>query len=165
MGNTGLGIQKIEMYIQMVENKFAPLLNELQSRMSIEKFNAEIEVRKEFGIYDLTVKRSKLQMELDEIERQLKSFEKTTRKTIPGVGTRWVSPIDDAVDAKLQQRKHQVYKEVEWAVEKIKDSIRLAGASDDVQRVFKSLDDTVTKLSAKVSKLPKVKMQNAKYIQ
>ena len=107
-----LGIGMIEMYTRMVVEEFEPILSTLNARRSVEKANTEIEVRKELGIYNLTVKKFKLEAELGEIKRQLESYEKEKHiKTKNGYKRQ--SKIDIVIDAKMAERKNGLLVETE----------------------------------------------------
>jgi len=149
MGKT-LGIGMIEMYTKMVREEFAPIISNLNARREVEKHNTEVEVRKELGIYNMTVKRMKLKAELDELDRQLKSYEQSKYYGKP-------AKIDKLVNAKMEERKNGLLKETEVIQRDLIHRIKLAGVAGDVKTVFDDLPKMIEPLQKKLKALPATK--------
>lgn len=149
MGKT-LGIGMIEMYTKMVKDEFAPIISQLNARREVEKHNTEVEVRKDIGIYDMTVKRFKLKAQLDELERQLKSYEQSQYYGKP-------SKLDALVKAKMDERKNGLLKETETIQNDLIKRIKLAGVAGDIKEVFETLPELIAPLEKKLKALPPMK--------
>jgi len=152
-----LGIGMIEMYTEIVREEFAPIMASLNARRSVEIANTEVEARKELGIYNLTVKKLKLKAELDEVTRQLKSYEDSTYTKLPNGTYRTQSRIDLLVNAKMAERKNGLLKEAESVQNELIKRIKLSGVTSDVKLVFEDLAKQIEPLNKKLKKLPKVK--------
>jgi hypothetical protein len=155
MGKT-LGIGMIEMYTKMVRDDFAPIISQLNARRTIERANMEITVRKELGIYNLTVKKFKLQAELGEIERQLKSYEEKTNVKING-RFEYESKIGHVVNAKMAEAKNGLLKETEISRNQMIKRIKLAGVHGDIKKVFDDMSSFIEPLQKQLKKLPIIK--------
>lgn len=57
MGSKGLGITMINMYCDMIDNEFSPIIAMLEARTSGIKPVITRRVKKDFGIYDLLAKK------------------------------------------------------------------------------------------------------------
>lgn len=147
-----LGIGMIEMYTKMIKTEFQPLISSLQARRTVEKANTEIEVRKELGIYDLTVKKFKLEAQLDEIKRQLQTYEDTNYKR-----GKYVSKIDEVVNAKMAERKNGLLAKTEKIRNDLIKRVKLAGVNADVKEIFEDLPALLEPLQKEIKTLPKVK--------
>jgi hypothetical protein len=147
-----LGIGMIEMYTKMIKTEFEPLISNLEARRTVEKANTEVDVRKELGIYNLTVKKFKLQAELDEIKRQLKTYEDTNYQQ-----GKYVSKIDEVVSAKMAERKNGLLAKTEKIRNDLIKRVKLAGVNADIKEVFEDLPALLEPLEKEIKKLPKVK--------
>jgi hypothetical protein len=145
-----LGIQMIDMYCQLVYQEFRPILDSLRARRQVEEHNCEIDVRKELGIYDLTTKRMKLKAQLDEIERQLRSYEKAEHYGQP-------SKIEKIVKVKMAESKNGILKEAEMLQMDLIRRIKLSGVTGDVKEVFDEIPKLIAPLEKKIKALPKPK--------
>jgi hypothetical protein len=153
MGTT-LGIGMIEMYTKMIKDDFAPIISQLNARCTVERANMEITVRKELGIYNLTVKKFKLAAELGEVERQLKTYEATEYNPKTG---RSHSKIDKVIDAKMAERKNGLFKETETLRNDLVKRVKLAGVHGDIKNVFDKVPALLASLEASAKKLAPIR--------
>jgi hypothetical protein len=153
MATKQLGIGMIEMYSKMIAEEFAPIISQLNARRSVETANMEIQVRKELGIYNRTIKKFKLEAELAELNRQLKVYEENSSYERGG----WCSKIDEIVNAKMEATKNGLLKETEVIRDDLIKRIKLAGVHGDIKTVFDDLSALIAPLQKKLKALPMVK--------
>lgn len=150
MAQKQMGINMIEMYVNMVKEEFEPLMAQLNARETVMRSNMEVEVRKELGIYNMTIKKHKLQAELDELNRQLKEFEDKKHYDKYGYSSR----ISQVVDAKMAERKNGIRVEIESLRDHMIKRIKLAGLTGDIKQAFDDLPKLIEPLKKKLKELP-----------
>lgn len=150
-----MGIQMIDMYTNMIRDQFAPLIQTFDSRDVLLREQVTVEVKKELGIYELTLKRAKLELAAEEIDKQLKSYEKKEYKQGYGHKTQ----IEILVDDRMRELRNGTRKEVEKARDDMIFKVKVSGVSGDTKEVFDSLPGIIEELTEKVAKLPAPKKQ------
>jgi hypothetical protein len=156
MSNKAIGIGMIEMYSKMIKDEFQPVISQLTARRTVEKANMEIAVRKEMGIYQMTIKKFKLQAQLEELKRQLKGYEEKQNLKIDGKFI-YQSKIDHLVDAKMAEKKNGLLLEAETVKNDLIKRIKLAGVHGDVKAVFDDLSKLFEPIKKELKALPAVK--------
>ena len=142
-----LGINMINMYSQMIEEEFKPLIHELEAQAHGFKEELEIQVKKDFGIYELYAEKGAIEKRLDEIRAKLADYER--EQWIDG---EWETKLQAEIDRRLEKSHiplHQVKQEQNDLIKKIK----LCGAIGDIQEVFNKVSETVSGLKANVLSL------------
>jgi len=137
-----LGINMINMYVQMIEEEFKPLVQELEAQAHGFKEELEIQVKKDFGIYELCAERAAIVKRLEEVQEKLIEYEKER-----WIDDKWENPLKAEVERRLEMSHlplHQVKKDQQALIKKIK----LCGAIGDIQEVFQKVSETVTWLKA-----------------
>ena len=148
-----MGIQMIEMYCKMIQDEFAPIRAELQSRESELRSKIEIEVKKDLGIYDLYQKKAEFQAKLDEINRQLIGWE---RKEHTPIG--YLSPIEHRVAVVLEKVRNGLFKSVNEKMNQLIWNVKLSGIDKDTKDVFDELPKIILDFKQELAKLPAPKV-------
>jgi hypothetical protein len=128
------------MYEEEVEREFSLLMAAAKTERQLLRRAVEVQVRKELGIYDLSIKLAKMKLATSEVERQLRGY---TQKQ--GSYHNEPSVLDLAIERRLS--------EVDGAVDRVKAvqdsvirSIRLCGMPAEVQTIFKALPEQIGKV-------------------
>jgi hypothetical protein len=146
-----LGINMINMYVGLIEEEFKPIIQELESQAHGFKEELEIQVKKDFGIYELYAEKYAIEKRLDEIKDKLLDYERD--QWIDG---QWQPRLKAEVARRLEKSNvplHQVKKDQNDLIKKIK----LCGAIGDIQDVFNQVSETVAGLKANVLSLTQAK--------
>ena len=142
-----LGINMINMYVSMIEDEFKPLIQELESQAHGFKEELEIQVKKDFGIYELCAERAAMQKRMEEVQEKLADYEKER-----WIDDKWQTQLKAEIARRLEKSHiplHQVKQDQQALIKKIK----LCGAIGDIQEVFNKVSETVEGLKANVLSL------------
>lgn len=146
-----LGITMINMYVDLVNQEFQPLVDQVQHLENLMRTKVEDDVKKELGIYDLWVKKAQLEMELQQVQDYMNEWTKNKHRD-----GEWTSKLDQAVNAKIASTKNGIAGEVRDAKAKAIKQIKLSGVSGDTEIVFSELPKTLKTLTSKLEKaIPK----------
>ena len=96
MTTAKFGVQMIEKFEKMVRDDFKPLFDVLNERERQIRDEVEVIVKKELGIYDLFIKEKKLELELEETQREVRRWKESKNRVNDGR-----SKLDCAIDAKM----------------------------------------------------------------
>lgn len=149
----GLGITTIQMYEDLVKQEFKPIEDILKVRDYKLNKSIELQVKKDFGIYELYQRKAAIEAELAEIEEELEKYteKKSKKRSYGGFDTsniinieveKRMKNLDGALD-KVQNVKHKLIKR-----------IKLCGANEEIKLVFEEVAETVKLTMAEVIKLP-----------
>jgi hypothetical protein len=144
----------INMFISEVDNLFAPLMKEVTSRESILKIQADIEARRELGIYELTMRKAQLELELAEITRKIKVYTERdyTKRPPTSVYEHKVEEILDRLRA-----GNPTLREIEKEKQQVIRNVRIAALGDDMRDILmNTLPKVIEGLTQKVAALPPV---------
>lgn len=152
MGSKGLGITMINMYCDMIDNEFSPIIAMLEARTSGIKPVITRRVKKELGIYDLLAKKAALEEEIEEIKRQLES---QTRDRWNERLHSWSNVVDAEVERRLEELNEPLG-EATRMMESLKKTIKLSTAPVQVAALFERLSEEMKGLKDKYSMLPPI---------
>lgn len=144
-----MGIKMIEMYVEMVNKEFHPLMAELDVREMALKEKIETQVKKKFGIYDMMVEREHLKLQLAEIDNKLSSWER--RSYISG---KYATKVEYAVEAEMEKLRNGLGKQIQDTKKGAIKSIRLMGTSAEVVAIFKDIGKQMADMSTQLRALP-----------
>lgn len=150
-----LGIGMINMYVEMVNEAFGPLMREINARNTDLKETAKIEARKKLGIYDMYVKRTKLQAQIDEINSKVNRYES---RNYNSKKDKWECAVDDLADDILKRHTNGIERKIREAHHDAVNSIKLSGLAGDVAKLFDELPDVIKKLSKEIEAAPMPKL-------
>jgi len=144
-----IGIDKINMYVGLVNDEFGPLLRAIQADEAELKEHLTREARLDLGIYDLHKEKIEISLRLAEIEDQLKEYEKP--QFITGIVGR-TCKLDMLVKDKMDAHSNGANKKIKDAHKEMVKRIKLSGISEDIAKVFKDLPKEIKKLETTLKK-------------
>ena len=151
-----LGIKQIEMYENMIEEDFAPLITILRSRTMGIRGSVEKQVKKDFGVYDLLAEKAALTERIVEIEKQTKKLTETRghHNTTSG---KWeyISEIDKEVNRKLEELNEPL-STARKSKDEVVRGIRLSSIPTDIKTLFTRSEKILKQLNKEAKKLPAI---------
>ena len=154
-----LGITMIEMYCSMVRDDFNPLINILTARTRGVEHKVEIQVKKDFGVYDLFMKKAELELALKEVKAKLDSVEGNDYR-----GGKWVNKIQFEVERRLDLINEPL-KEVQRQRDSMVRDIKMSGVGQDIKGVFEGMPTIIQELVEKFGNLPAISDDELKQLQ
>lgn len=142
-----LGIQMIEMYTQMIHEKFSPVLQDLAAVEQEERRRAEREAEEELGVDILREKKREAQEVVTKIEREIK---KLTQNDWQG-GKKIEAPLKQLVQSKLARTGR--VKDIKAKRDELVDRIKLSGLDDDTKSIFNDLPATIAEVTEEAKAL------------
>ena len=143
-----IGIDRINMYINLVDDEFGPLLRAIQADEAELKETLTREARQELGIYDLHKEKLALKLRLEEVEKKLDEYEEV--EYITGIGH--TCKLDILVRDKMDACSNGTNKQIRDARQLIIKRIRLSGISEDIAKVFQDIPKEIKKLETVLKK-------------
>ena len=143
-----IGIDRINMYINLVNDEFGPLLRAIQADEDKLKEELTREARQELGIYDLHKEKLAIKLRLEEVKKKLDEYEKV--KYITGIGH--TCKLDMLVSDKMDTHSNGVGKQIKDARQLMVKRIRLSGISEDIAKVFQDIPKEIKKLETVLKK-------------
>jgi hypothetical protein len=155
--NGSLTITHIRMYEELLDKELNPVIRILEARGSAIKDRVTVEVKRDMGIYDLTMKKFQLEAALDEVKRQLK--EKTEKRYLDVNGERkYVSPVDAEIERRVNEINSPLIEVTSFRDNLVKE-IKLACGTPEIRAMFEKLMPEVQEWMEKVKKLPPLKLK------
>lgn len=142
-----MGIDKINMYVGLIDDEFGPLLRAIQADEADLKILLTREARKELGIYDLHKEKIEIEMRLEEVKEQLNTYEEL--KFFEGIGR--TSKLNELVKDKVNEYGNGVNRKIKDAHKEMVKRIKLSGISEDISKVFKDLPKRIKQLEITLS--------------
>jgi hypothetical protein len=155
--NGSLTITHIRMYEELLDKELNPVIKILEARGSAIKDRVTVEVKRDMGIYDLTLKKFQLEAALEEVKRSLK--EKTEKRYLDVNGER---EYESPVDAEIKRRVNEINSplvEVTSFRDNLVKQIKLACGTPEIRQMFEKLLPEVEQWMQKVKKLPPLKLK------
>jgi len=143
-----IGIDKINMYVGLVNDEFGPLLRAIQADEAELKEHLTREARKELGIYDLHKEKIETELRLEEIKEQLNVYEEL--KFYNGIGR--TSKLDMLIKDKINAHSNGVNKQIKDAHKKAVKAVKLSGIPEDVAKIFEEMPKEIKKLETILKK-------------
>ena len=151
-----LGVQALEMYEKMIRKEFDPIVSTLEARGNSIRADVVRQVKMSFGLYDLEAKIKTVEIELKELEAERDSFitvghqyrNSETDFTSDSIVGKEVSRMMDQLNSPLADVKEKRDRTIK--------QLRLAGLPEEIQNVFKELENTVLRLADDIKKLPPI---------
>jgi len=143
-----IGIDRINMYINLVNDEFGPLLRAIQADEDKLKEELTREARQELGIYDLHKEKLAIKLRLEEVKKKLDEYEKV--KYITGIGH--TCKLDMLVSDKMDACNNGTNKQIRDARKLMVKRIRLSGISEDIAKVFQDIPKEIKKLETILKK-------------
>lgn len=145
MGGNAFGVTMREKYVAMLNRKFAPYLDPLESQREEELAGFQKEIEDEIGYTDIQNRLNELDREKEELQRQMQEINPKVPR--PGANNSWDTIRLSEKKAREQFEERTVVGKKIKAVRAVKtqiaDAIWLAGAPGDVASMFENLDDTI----------------------
>ena len=139
-----LGVTMINMYCNMIEEKFKEVLHLARLKDSAIRQEAILKAAQANGLKDLMDKRGQLQKRLNEIKDILSGWEENRHNN-----GKYCKRIEEEADQYMPTGDSQV-NIVQNACERVKEDIKLSGLSGDVQKIFTQLPATLRSLEKKL---------------
>lgn len=149
----GLSLGMIEMYIELVKKEYEPLINMLKAKSEAMKSHIEIQVKKDFGIYDLLAEYEAIEIRREEIKDKLADFNNNYWSN-----SKNLCKVDREVERRLREMFTPLV-EAEIAQENALKKIKLMGAGDDVKKIFENLTEEIKLMSESYKILPEFQEQ------
>ena len=147
-----LGVMQLDMYEKMINKEFKPIIDILEARGNNIRAEVVQQVKKKFGLYELEAKIKAVEVQLKELKGEEESLVGNVNYSTDFNNH---SIIGKEVSRMMSQLNHPLA-EVEEKRDKTIKELRLSGLPDEIQKVFTTLDVTVTKLTADMKKLPTI---------
>jgi len=152
-----LSIKQVEMYSEMITEKFQPIVELLEGRTSGAKDVVSKQAKKDLGVYDLLAERAALTERIEEIDRATNDI--IHKQYLTGMG--WTCKLDVEIEKRLENM-NPLLTEIKNERQALINEIKLSGVSDQVIALFEKLDDRMKVLAEKAGKLPPIKILPAK---
>ena len=146
-----LSIGMINMYIDLVNEMFAPLLTEIKVFEQAASEKASILAKKDAGIYDIMMEKETLIMRMREIDDEIMKWQRRYRDK----SGEWTTDLEILTENHLRKVRVPQVQAIKDARDEAIRSIKLSGLSGEIKMVFDKLPETVKKLSMSIKKLPK----------
>lgn len=141
MGKSSLlSVTHMNMYCDMVERKFKPLIGMLEKLNAAKSCEIETQVKKDFGIYDLVIEKKALEVRLAEVKSKVSEFmdkqsgyrDGNYRNNMPSQVEEETKRRMDLLNEPLMVAKAER--------ESMLDQIKLATAGAEVKAIFERLE-------------------------
>ena len=150
-----LGVTQIKMYEDMIMDDFAPLITILKARTEGLHDPISRRVKKDLGIYDLLKEKIVLEERLREIEGKTNSIIQKHYHWDNGHQS-YYSKLEREIETKLAEMNKELNEATAARDEMVRD-IRLSGAFDNIQKLFKKSMKVIEQLTKTAKNLPPVK--------
>ncbi len=139
MKSKEIGVQKIQMYCGMIEDRFKAL--ESASRLVHEAMKTQIEkqVKIDLGVYEMIAERDACKERLDELDKQLKKYEGNYNNN---------GLINQEVERRIQTASP--LRKLQNKRKRMTDELKLCGVMEEVRSIFTSADELVAKLTGEM---------------
>ena len=144
----GLSLGMINMYTDLVEKEYEPLIGMLKAKAEAMKSHIEIQVKKDFGIYDLLAELEAKEIRCQEIKDKLKEFNNEYWS-----GSGHLCKVDQEVNRRVREMFTPLAA-AEIAQENALKKIKLMGAGDDVKKIFENLTTEISLMTESYKLLP-----------
>ena len=145
---TQIGIQMIEMYVKMVNEQFAPLINEVEGNEDQLKEVVKDQLFQELGINKLEAEKAALQLKLDRLNDKIDKYTGTSWQN-----GKYVKLIDHLVNIEVE-KLNGVGTQIRDAKTAMVNQVKMIGAVADVQKAFAELPGIISGLAKKVKAIP-----------
>jgi hypothetical protein len=148
----------IRMYEDMIASDFSPVIKVLEARSEALKEGIIIEVKKEMGVYDMLVKKAKLEFELSQLKEEI---DRKTQRAHVQIGPNvwgYKSPIEMEVEHRLEQVNVTLVQAKAFR-ENLMREIKLATGTPEVRALFDKIEPQIKEWAEKVKKLPPIKQK------
>ncbi len=145
-----LGITQINMYVDMVQAEFAPVISVLEGRTGSIKPSICEQVKKDFGIYELLAEKAALEERINEIEEQTGKYTKNEYDA-------QVGHYRTKIEAEVEKRIELLNKplgEAKARRDGIIKRIKLSSAVPEIRTMFEEIGKEVEKITEDVRSLP-----------
>jgi len=129
-----IGMGKINMYCEMLDDKFKPMEQCCEIAESENTDEVEKQVKIDIGVYDLFAEREAILIRKKEIDNKLEKYEGSYRYT---------GLIGKEVERRLSQISP--LQKLKREKENLKNRIKLAGVQDDITALFDEVGDILSK--------------------
>lgn len=151
-GNGTMTISMIKMYEDMIEQDFDPIIKILKARGEAVKDTVVVDVKKDLGVYDLLMRKAKLELELAEIKEQVERKTKSVR--IMGTFD-YKSPIDIEVERRMEEINAPLSEAIRFR-DGLLRQIKLSSGTPEVRAVFEKLPEEINQWKERVLGLPEI---------
>jgi len=154
-----LGITMIEMYCNMIRSDFSPIIDALHNRTRGVEDKVEVQVKRDFGVYDLFQRKAELELALRQVKEKLSSVEGNDYKN-----GKWVNKIQHEVDRRLDLINEPL-KEVERQRDSLIRQIKMSGIGAEIKGVFEEVPAILEDIVSRFGNLPAISDEELKQLQ
>jgi hypothetical protein len=145
-----LGITQINMYVDMVNAEFAPIISALENRTGSLRTSICEQVKKDLGVYDLLAEKAALEERIKEIEEQTQKF---TKNEYDAQVSHYRSKIDAEVEKRIEFLNRPLG-EAKARRDGIIKRIKLSSAVPEIRTMFEEIGKEVAKITEDARSLP-----------
>jgi hypothetical protein len=146
-----MGVQKFEKLQGIIRDDYRELYNALDLRENEIREEVMMIVKKELGIYDLYVQKSKLELQSDEIKSRLKEWEKSDYTN------NHCSKLDIAIEEKMKHVTNGERTKIEDAEKHAMRQLTITAVDADIRQVLNDMYEQVKDLKDHIRCLPPIK--------
>lgn len=145
-----MGINMIEMYCDMIKERFKPVINQISARDMVFQEKCKTQAKKDLGIYDKVTRLARLKLEIAELKSELKAYTEEYYEN----GRRMQPKVDQLTQEYMKASSNgfqeKVYSEMNDMIYKIK----LSGLDGETKQVFEKLPEVIRKITDEMKTLP-----------
>lgn len=154
MSGSGLGITMINMYCDLLDQEFKPVIAMLTARTDSIKQSVERKVKKDLGVYDLAMKKTVLKEQIKEIDEQIKKLSASEYTKHHGSWT-WVGKVTMETDRRLAELNAPL-EETTAMLESFKKGVKLSCAPAEVAALFAKITPEIKEMTERFKALPPI---------
>ena len=162
----GKGLSKgmIDMYIEMVEKEYSPLISMLEAKTSALAPRIAKQVKKDLGIYNLLMEEKALETRLKEIKQELKAFTNRRCEWRNGEYREGRNKIDEEINNRLEALNAPLC-QAKAAQNAMVKNIKLMAAGDDVKAIFENMAAEIALMADQFKDMPLLTMTDHEQIE
>lgn len=152
-----LSLGMISMYEGLLDDEFKPVMAILEARSKAIEPRVRVQVKKDLGVYDLLLKKAAL-------EEQLRAVESELEDKVGNEKNSWLtkeSEVEKETKRRLEEENVPLASAQAFQ-HSLKKSIRLSGATSEVQSMFSKLAVEIKKLKEDTENLPPIEWKPTK---
>ena len=157
----GKGLSKgmIDMYIEMVEKEYSPLISMLEAKTSALAPRIAKQVKKDLGVYNLLMEEKALETRLKEIKGELKAFTNRPYVWLNNGHREGRNKIDEEIHNRLNALNAPLC-QAKAAKDAVVKNIKLMAAGDDVKLIFTNMAAEIALMAEQFKNMPLLTMDD-----
>ena len=150
-----LSVSKINMYLDMVDREFAPLMNEVKAMESTIKQQVKQQAMEDLGLNDLKQELDAIQAQIDEIIARADPYAKLDWSSWDKrFDFKLCDDFNSIVETRMRVCRKGPIEQTYKALNDAQDAIKLAGVGQDVRNAFDRIPKVLESLKHQFAALP-----------